>query len=403
MHSASARAPFSFAFLVQGVYDRYMQTSEITTVRDVHACSERLTQRVESLMATVDTAALERAIADLTTQSTAPDFWDDARRAGAIMQRLEAQKARLAALRDIAARTRDLAQLVQDATDEDVALYAAECEEIMAAVTVQERAALLSGPYDAHDAIVTVFAGAGGTDAQDWAEILSRMYIRYAERTGFSVRVVDEARGTEAGYKSVTLEVRGADAYGMLRTEAGTHRLVRLSPFNADHLRQTSFARVEVVPVLEDDATEIVIAPQDIRVDTYRSQGAGGQSVNTTDSAVRITHIPTGIVVTCQNERSQLQNKEQALRILRGRLLQKRLEEQAAQRAALRGTDTRATWGSQIRSYILHPYKMVKDHRTGVETPQAQDVLDGNVQLFIDAALRWRAQQDRAILQEERE
>lgn len=246
---------------------------------------------------------------------------------------------------------------------------------------------LLSGEYDRNNVIMAIHSGAGGVDAQDWAEMLLRMYLRWAEKNNFKTKIIDEARGQEAGIKSVTIEISGPYAFGYLQSEAGVHRLVRLSPFNANNLRQTSFALVEVLPIIEEIA-EVKIDPQDLRVDVYRSSGAGGQSVNTTDSAVRITHMPTGTVATCQNERSQLQNKEQAMKILRAKLHQKYLEEQEKEKQRLRGEYTSAEWGSQIRSYVVHPYKMVKDHRTKHETVNAEWVLDGNLTEFMEAYLK---------------
>lgn len=246
---------------------------------------------------------------------------------------------------------------------------------------------LFSGPYDSNDAIVMIQSGAGGVDAQDWASMLLRMYLRWCERSGYKSVILDETYGSEAGIKSVTLRIIGEYTYGKLASEHGTHRLVRLSPFNANNLRQTSFARVEVLPVVEDSVEEEV-AESDLRVDVYRSSGAGGQSVNTTDSAVRITHIPTNIVVSCQNERSQLQNKMTAMAILRGKLAQKKIEEREEEQRQLRGEQSSGEWGSQIRSYVVHPYKMVKDHRTKCETAQVDLVLDGDIDMFMEAWLR---------------
>jgi len=249
---------------------------------------------------------------------------------------------------------------------------------------------LLSGPYDKNDCILELHPGAGGVDSQDWAAMLMRMYIRYAEKQGFKVEALDYLAGEEAGLKSVSLHVGGDYAYGYLHAEKGVHRLVRLSPFDAAGRRHTSFASVSVLPVIEEDiAAEI--APEDLRIDTYRSSGAGGQNVNKTDSAVRITHLPTGIVVQCQNERSQLNNKQTAMRMLRGRLAELRIEEQQKEILRLRGDVGEIAWGNQVRSYVFHPYSLVKDHRTGVETGNVQAVMDGALDNFVDAFLRWQA------------
>ncbi len=246
--------------------------------------------------------------------------------------------------------------------------------------------AQLSGPYDERAAILAISAGVGGTDAADWTEMLLRMYLRWAERRGFRTEIVEATAGEEAGLKSVTVSVDGDYAYGYLRTERGTHRLVRISPFDFQRRRQTSFALVDPTPQVETD-TEVEVRPDDLRIDTYRSTGAGGQNVNKTETAVRITHLPSGVVAASQNERSQLQNRELAMRILRARLLELRLREQEAEQAKERGEMRAADWGSQIRSYVLHPYTMVKDHRTGVEVGDAARVLDGDIDPFIEAAL----------------
>lgn len=251
----------------------------------------------------------------------------------------------------------------------------------------RELDAMLSGPHDRGDALLAIHAGAGGTDSQDWAEMLQRMYLRWAESKGFDIDILDFSIGEEAGIKSVTIAISGRYAYGYLKSEKGVHRLVRLSPYDAAHRRHTSFALVEVLPQVEDVA-EIAINPDDLRIDVYRSAGAGGQNVQKNMTAVRITHLPTGLVVTCQNERSQTQNRENAMRVLRARLLELLEKEKAEELAELRGEYTKAEWGSQIRSYVLHPYQMVKDHRTEHEVGNAQSVLNGNLDSLIEAYLR---------------
>ena len=248
--------------------------------------------------------------------------------------------------------------------------------------------AMLSGKFDEGDAILAIHAGAGGTDSQDWADMLERMFLRWAETQGFKSEIIDMTEGEEAGIKSVTIAISGRYAFGYLRSEKGVHRLVRLSPFDAAHRRHTSFALVEVLPQVAMDSQEVQVDPNDIKIDVFRSSGAGGQNVQKNSTAIRLTHLPTGIVVTCQNERSQMQNKEAAMTVLRARLLQIQLAKQDAEIAVLKGDYTKAEWGSQIRSYVLHPYQMVKDHRTDFEVGNAQSVLDGNLIGFMEAYLR---------------
>jgi peptide chain release factor 2 len=267
---------------------------------------------------------------------------------------------------------------------------ASEASTLRQTVDRLELETLLSGDYAQNNSILAVHAGAGGTESQDWAEMLLRMYMRWAEDHAYAVDLLDRSEGEEAGIKSATLEIRGPYAFGYLRGERGVHRLVRLSPYDAAHRRHTSFALVEVMPEIEEDDSEVVVTPEDVRIDTYRSQGAGGQHVNKTDSAVRITHLPTGIVATCQNERSQLQNREVAMRILKSKLLERRLKEREEEQARLKGEHVEAAWGNQIRSYVLHPYNMVKDHRTNEETSNTGAVLDGHIDNFIEAFLRSR-------------
>lgn len=309
------------------------------------------------------------------------------------MQRLSDLREEVRFWDDMAARVADLQEflrLAMVAQDEAlVADIAAEVDELASELAQQEFRLLLRGEYDDRDAILAIHAGAGGTESQDWAQMLLRMYLRWAEKHGYQTTIIDQTEGEEAGIKSVTVEVDGRHAYGYLKAERGVHRLVRISPFDAAKRRHTSFALVEVMPVIDDDI-EIEIDPTDLRIDTFRASGAGGQHVNKTSSAVRIVHEPTGIVVTCQNERSQHQNRETAMRILRARLLELELAKREEEQARLKGGRVDAGWGNQIRSYVLHPYQMVKDHRTGYETARTQAVLDGDIDPFIEAYLRSR-------------
>jgi len=289
--------------------------------------------------------------------------------------------------RSLEQRTKDTLELAEMGDDSLRDELEPETAEIEGIVAKRELSALLDGPYDHGNALLSINAGAGGTEAQDWAMMLQRMYLRWAERHNYSTEILDLTEGEEAGIKSVTIAVNGRYAYGYLRPEKGVHRLVRLSPFDAAHRRHTSFAQVEVLPEMGGDS-DIQISPDELRVDIYRSSGAGGQNVQKNATAVRLTHIPTGIVVSCQNERSQLQNRENAMRVLRARLLEIQREEQERQMAELRGVYTKAEWGSQIRSYVLHPYQMVKDHRTEHEVGNTGGVLDGDIDGFIEAFLR---------------
>ena len=336
-------------------------------------------------------------IAELEAQASAPELWNDPRAAQELLQRLTRLREDVTQWTTLEAQLTSLDELITLATAENDASLreeiAAELATTAAQLERRELALLLNGRYDTGDAFISVQAGMGGTDAQDWAEMLLRMYTRWAEARGFTAHLVDQSDGDEAGIKSATLELRGTYAYGYARAEAGVHRLIRLSPFNAARTRQTSFARVEVLPEV-DDTSEVTIKPDDLRVDVFRAGGHGGQGVNTTDSAVRITHLPTGIVVTCQNERSQLQNRETALRVLRGRLLERELQRQAEERARLRGAYREAAFGSQMRTYYLHPSTLVKDHRTGYETSNVQAVLDGQIDELIEAFLRWNVAQE---------
>ncbi|AGE23670.1 peptide chain release factor II [Geobacillus sp. GHH01] len=277
--------------------------------------------------------------------------------------------------------------LKEEPDDELQAELVEEAKKLMKDFSEFELQLLLNEPYDQNNAILELHPGAGGTESQDWASMLLRMYTRWAEKKGFKVETLDYLPGEEAGIKSVTLLIKGHNAYGYLKAEKGVHRLVRISPFDASGRRHTSFVSCEVVPEL-DDNIEIEIRPEELKIDTYRSSGAGGQHVNTTDSAVRITHLPTGIVVTCQSERSQIKNREKAMNMLKAKLYQKKLEEQQAELAELRGEQKEIGWGNQIRSYVFHPYSLVKDHRTNVEVGNVQAVMDGEIDVFIDAYLR---------------
>ncbi|HZD56140.1 MAG TPA: peptide chain release factor 2 [Anaerolineales bacterium] len=344
-------------------------------------------QKIHNLLVRLDLPAKESKLEELQRQSQDPDLWEDPEHAQRVMRNL-------AGLGDEVEQWHILSQRVKDALElaelEDESLRSElekEVEEIEAELERQEFDAMLSGKYDRGDALLAIHAGAGGTDSQDWAEMLERMYLRWAEQHGYETEILDLSAGEEAGIKSVTIAVDGRYAYGYLRPEKGVHRLVRLSPYDSAHRRHTSFALVEVLPQVEDDTT-VEINPNDLRIDTYRSAGAGGQNVQKNDTAVRITHLPTGIIVTCQNERSQTQNKENAMRVLRARLLELKQQEQEEKIAELRGEYQKAEWGSQIRSYVLHPYQMVKDHRTDFEIGNTQAVLDGDIDGFIEAYLR---------------
>lgn len=304
------------------------------------------------------------------------------------MKQYNALKAEVESWRSFSRHLEDTLELAQMNDESLRADLEAETTAIEAELEKRSFTAMLSGPYDRDSAILAIHAGAGGTDSQDWAAMLQRMYLRWAESRGYETEILDLTEGEEAGIKSVTIAVDGEYAFGYLRSEKGVHRLVRLSPFDAAHRRHTSFALVEVLPQVAMDEAEVEIDPGDIKVDVYRSSGAGGQNVQKNATAVRITHIPTGIVVTCQNERSQTQNREFAMRILRARLLELKQAEKEEERAVLRGEYTKAEWGSQIRSYVLHPYQMVKDHRTEHESGNTQAVLDGALDEFMEAYLR---------------
>jgi peptide chain release factor 2 len=306
-----------------------------------------------------------------------------------VTRRIGELRSRVETWRAIKQQSDDLASLIELADGDDalVAEIATETTDLTAKLDELELALALSGPHDNANAIMVIHAGEGGVDAQDWAETLVRMYLRWSERRGISAEVLDSTEGEEAGIKNAAIELIGPHAYGYAKAESGSHRLVRLSPFDAAHRRHTAFALVEVMPEIEND-TEIELNPDDVRVDTFRSSGAGGQHVNKTSSAVRLTHLQTGIVVTCQNERSQIQNRETAFKILRARLLERKMRAEAEERAKLKGEHVNAGFGNRIRSYVLHPYTMVTDHRTDTSIGDAQSVLNGNIDPFIDAYIR---------------
>ncbi len=329
----------------------------------------------------------EIELSRLQVQSEQNDFWQDTETAQRVMKKISALREVVNDWNNLSQRVAYLLELAELNDETLRPEITTDLDEIEKDLDRREFDVHLSGKYDRNNALLAIHAGAGGVDAQDWTQMLERMYLRWSENRGFRSEILDLSEGEEAGIKSVTIAIEGDYAYGYLRPEKGVHRLVRLSPFDAAHRRHTSFALVEVLPEVENDA-DILIGPDDIKIDTYKSSGAGGQNVQKNATAVRITHLPTGIVVTCQNERSQTQNRENALRVLRSRLAEIKEEQQAATLTELRGEYTKAEWGSQIRSYVLHPYQMVKDHRTDYEVGNAQGVLNGDIDGFIEAYLR---------------
>jgi peptide chain release factor 2 len=353
---------------------------------------KQLQATLKTIEQVLDLGAMRAEIAELGEQVAAPDLWDDQDNAQRVTGRLSALNGELERFTQLHDRVEDLGLMVEMAQEEGDADSLAESEaeltRVTKAVEALEVRTLLSGEYDVREALLTIRSGAGGVDAADFAEMLMRMYVRWAERNNYPVEVFDTSYAEEAGLKSATFAIHAPYAYGTLSVEAGTHRLVRISPFDNQGRRQTSFAAVEVVPVLEQ-TDEIDIPDEEIRVDVFRSGGPGGQSVNTTDSAVRLTHIPTGTVVSCQNEKSQLQNKASAMVVLKAKLLAMKKAEEAAQLKDLKG-DVAASWGDQMRNYVLNPYQIVKDLRTGFETGNPQAVFDGEIDGFLEAGIRWR-------------
>lgn len=353
---------------------------------DLRKQAAQLHQAITKATDRLQITKLGHQLSELRAQSQQPGFWDDSARAQDVMKQIAALEERVKPWQDLGKSIEDISELLKLNDNSLTNELTQQLEQASKAFDSLKEELKFGGPYDDHGAIVSIHAGAGGTDAQDWTQILFRMYSRYFEKNRWRVKVVDESAGDEAGLKSVSLEVEGPFVYGKLKAEHGVHRLVRLSPFNADNLRQTSFAKVEVAPMI-NKPDDLQIDEKDLKIDVYRSGGHGGQSVNTTDSAVRVTHLPTGITVAIQNERSQLQNKETAMTILRSRLAQLQMEQHAEKISELKGPSQSAEWGNQIRSYVLHPYKQVKDLRTKYETSDPEAVLDGNLDPFIDAYL----------------
>ena len=358
------------------------------------AALETLTATLGTIENVLDVAELETRVRELEAQASDPSLWDDPEHAQQVTSELSSVQATVKKVRSLRQRLEDLPIMVELAEEEGegVELAVQELEELTEEISSLEVKTMLSGEYDQREAVINIRSGAGGVDAADWAEMLMRMYVRWAEKNGHKVDVYDISYAEEAGIKSATFVVHGEYMYGTLSVEQGAHRLVRISPFDNQGRRQTSFAEVEVLPVVEQ-TDHIEVPDAEIRVDVYRSSGPGGQSVNTTDSAVRLTHIPTGIVVTCQNEKSQIQNKASAMRVLQAKLLERKRQEERAELDAL-GAGGNASWGNQMRSYVLHPYQMVKDLRNNFEVNDPQKVLDGDIDGFLEAGIRWRMSEE---------
>jgi len=361
-------------------------------IQDPSEALKELDATLTSVEKVLDIPSMREEVTELEAEASAPDLWDDQAKAQAVTSRLSFVQGEIAKVTTLRSRVDDLAvmfELAAEMDDEDTQTEAeAELAKLAKAIGELEVRTLLSGEYDQREAIVTIRAEAGGVDAADFAEMLLRMYTRYCERHNYPYEVLDTSYAEEAGIKSATFSVKVPYAYGTLSVEQGTHRLVRISPFDNQGRRQTSFAGVEVLPIVEQ-TDHIEIPDDELRVDVYRSSGPGGQGVNTTDSAVRLTHLPTGIVVSCQNERSQIQNRASAMIVLQSKLLERTRQEEQAKMNALKG-DSSGSWGNQMRSYVLHPYQMVKDLRTEVETGNTAAVLDGEIDEFIESGIRWR-------------
>ncbi|MCF7905790.1 peptide chain release factor 2 [Candidatus Gracilibacteria bacterium] len=343
-------------------------------------------EKWEALQHTLHLEDKKKELSDLQAQMQDPNFWNNQEKAQKVSQKASHLETFINLWEDIGSSIIDLPQLVEMASDTELTELQKEIDLLNTKFVQGEDELLLSGPYDARNAILSLHVGNGGQDAEDFTQILERMYIRFAEKRNWKIDILDESP-TDSGLKSATIQISGVNAYGLLKSEHGVHRLIRLSPFNAKSLRQTSFARVEVLPETGDD-TDIEIEDKDLRIDVFRSSGSGGQSVNTTDSAVRITYLPLNLIVTCQNEKSQLQNKQSAMKVLKSRLLQLKIEQQTEKIDQLRGEMMENSFGSQIRTYTLQPYKLVKDHRTDTEHPNPDKVFDGDIEAFIESYLR---------------
>ena len=354
---------------------------------DITNLLTQMKQEIDGLIQQIDINGKTEQLQELEKQTGQPDFWNDSDNAQKVMRQVSKLRSQIAPWNKISERINDTLELAEFDDDDMLEELTVETDELTKIVNKMSFEAMFSGEYDTEDAILAIHAGAGGTDSQDWAAMLERMYIRWAEQSGYKVEIIDRSDGEEAGIKSITMNIKGNLAYGYLRSEQGVHRLVSLSPFDAAHRRHTSFAKIELWPDIQDDI-DIEINEKDLRIDTYRASGAGGQHVQKNDTAVRMTHIPTGVVVQCQNQRSQLQNRTRALQILKARLFELERQKQMAEFAELKGENVDAGWGNQIRSYVLHPYQMVKDHRTGFEVGNTGGVLDGQLIGFMEAYLR---------------
>lgn len=358
-------------------------------IEDLRQTVKNLQSKLNGIGESMDLPKLTEELQSLTEEQHKADFWDDVKSAQQVSQRAKTIENKINGYNKLCKRLNDVADLLELCEGDEAMIEetSAELSGIETDVNELHIATLLSGKFDANNAILTLHAGAGGTEAQDWVSMLFRMYMRYAERRGYKVELLDRLDGEEAGIKSVTFQVNGENAYGYLKAEKGVHRLVRISPFDSAKRRHTSFASLEVMPELPQD-NDIVIDDKDLKIDTYRSSGAGGQHINKTESAIRITHVPTGIVVSCQTQRSQVQNREQAMQMLKSKLAELKEREQMEEATQLKGEIKKIEWGSQIRSYVFCPYTLVKDHRTNFENANIADVMDGNIQPFIEDYLQ---------------